>query len=100
MNNFFEKTILELTENREKALEMISLLERLGLSEEWKLISLSLKETREKIINSLKDAVVNSNGNVDFLVAYLSAIDYLIELPQSLKQVIELNYIEKVGENK
>ncbi|MCX8159194.1 MAG: hypothetical protein N3D20_02810 [Candidatus Pacearchaeota archaeon] len=97
MNEFLEKTIKEIiqTGNGERVVNELNNLSRL---EAWEIITSALLDVREKTIEAIKNGSLKKDVNLDFLIAYVSAIDYLRSLPENIIKIIELQSIDKRSE--
>lgn len=95
MEQFFTQAVSKIVQDNPQ--EIVKRLENLENIEEWRILRKILVEAREGVIQNLKQASLNQ----EVLIAYkesITAIDFLINLPKELVQMITLNYLTEKKE--
>ena len=95
LKEYFGKQLKEYTkEDPEKIKELILKMNNLKNTEEWKIMEMVLRDTRERIIDNLKVSPVNH----ELLLSYkesISAVDFLLNLPDELIKALEFDLTDK-----
>ncbi|GIW67884.1 MAG: hypothetical protein KatS3mg096_752 [Candidatus Parcubacteria bacterium] len=95
IEDFFTEELRKIIgDNPEKARELVQRFSNIETIEEWRILKMILQATREKLLLNFK----NSGLDQATLIAYkesLTALDFLINLPSELIQIITLNLLTK-----